>query len=37
MSATPLAPAADLPFADPAMLRLYGNFERGPYALAEAP
>ena len=25
-----------LPFADPAMLRLYGEFERGVYALAEA-
>ena len=25
-----------LPFADPAMLRLYGQFERGVYALAEA-
>jgi CubicO group peptidase (beta-lactamase class C family) len=25
-----------LPFADPAMLRLYGRFERGIYALLEA-
>jgi methyl acetate hydrolase len=25
-----------LPFADPSMLRLYGQFERGVYALAEA-
>jgi CubicO group peptidase (beta-lactamase class C family) len=25
-----------LPFADPAMLRLYGQFERGVYALLEA-
>ena len=25
-----------LPFADPAVLRLYGDFERGVYALAEA-
>jgi hypothetical protein len=25
-----------LPFADPAMLRLYGRFERGVYALLEA-
>ncbi len=25
-----------LPFADPAVIRLYGAFERGVYALAEA-
>jgi hypothetical protein len=25
-----------LPFADPAMLRLYAQFERGVYALLEA-
>jgi methyl acetate hydrolase len=25
-----------LPFADPAAVRLYGRFERGVYALAEA-
>jgi methyl acetate hydrolase len=25
-----------LPFADPAVVRLYGEFERGVYALAEA-
>jgi len=26
-----------LPFADPTVVRLYGAFERGVYALAEAP
>jgi hypothetical protein len=36
MFATSPAPAADSPFADPAMLRLCGQFERGVYALAEA-
>jgi len=36
MFATPPAPAANLPFDEPAMLRLYSQFDRGVYALAEA-